>query len=92
MPVPVPVGINELALECTTCFVDASIVNSQFDEFTMPLAVPVHTVESALECMESTLLAKSLCQSLYMEQWNEVNPNAKASPTPKIGFNLSDTT
>ena len=63
---PVPVHITVLALEHLTCFVKASIVNSQVGEFTMPLAVPVpvRTVESTLECMEPTLLAKSLYQSV----------------------------
>ena len=93
MLVPVPVGITELALECMTCFVKAPIVNSQVREFTMPLAVPVpvHTVEPALE---STLLVKteSLCQSVQMGQWNEVNPIAKASLTPMIDLSLSGTT
>ena len=46
------------------CFINASIVNSQVDEFTMPVHVPVCTVELALECIESTLLVKSLCQSV----------------------------
>ena len=61
---PVPVGIVELALEHMTCFVDVAIVNSWVDKFTMPLPVPVCTAELALECIESTLLAKSLCQSI----------------------------
>ena len=74
---PVPVGIAELALECMTCFVNSSTVNSRVVEFTMPL-----------ECMESILLVESLCQSVQMGQWNEVNPNAKASLTPMIGLSL----
>ena len=38
------------------CFVNVSIVNSWVVEFTVP--APVHTVELALGCMESTLLVK----------------------------------
>ena len=80
----VPAHIAELTLECMACFVDVSIVNSQGVEFTMPLPVPVCTVELAIGCMESTLLVKLLCQSVYMGQWNEVNPNAKVSPTLRL--------
>ena len=52
------------------------------------MPVPLHTVEWALECIESTLLVKLelLCQSLKMGQWNEVNPNAKASLVPNNWF------